>query len=318
MDAVEDGAALAHAEVPPKNKASPGKAAGKFKAKAGFNYGARKQVDNASWFIKIWKLPGMFTRNTLCLLLGLTFCVLISGQSGPIHQVSRVLGSIANVAEATSEQVISGLNTTSNVTQAVVEWARDVAVASSNVVSEAWRGVDLENLEITRVEGSTTVVAGFVFTHWLFTPNGKAAVELPLEQRQFLKTSVEAATSSMPFVSNSKDFHNLSSIFRHLDVKTWVLANGYLHISWRYDVVKYKIQWSNPCWDIVGFDPVKQLRQVQDIIQNVLDNQPSTASSSMSSDVVMAPWTPLYLQAWVRVSAVRFVNGIMYILFDTE
>ena len=299
----------------PSSKAGPkSKAANRFAT----SVAAGKSAARNSWTYWLGKLPGMFTRNSLCLLLGLTFCVLMSGQSGPIRQVSRMLGSIANVAEATSEQVIAGLETSSNVSQAVVQWARDIAVASSNVLSDAWHGVDLKNLEITRSEGSTTVVAGFVFSHWLYTPNGKVVVELPDAQRAFLKQSVDAASASMPFVANSKDFHNVTSVFRHLDVKTWVMANGYLHISWRYDVVEYVVKWSNPTWEITGFDPVQQMKQIQSIIQEVLDNQPGTASQSETKDLVFAPWTPHYVQAWVRISAVRFINGVAYYLFSYE
>lgn len=93
--------------------------------------------------------------------------VLLTGQCGPIMQLSRVAGSIADVTEATSEVAVQATNATSHLTAWATKWMLQQATNGLTAGENVWHGADLTRLEAQRCSGQIVVAGPDTLSVWL-------------------------------------------------------------------------------------------------------------------------------------------------------
>lgn len=122
------------------------------KAKAVAGYTSRARPNSLSLVSRLWKSSACLLK-TFSGLSVLILGALLSGQQGPIHQVARVLGAVADLGEATSIAAVSAINATNNM--ASVASTLVVSAASNGLTAGAnlWHGVDFTNIRAQRCGG---------------------------------------------------------------------------------------------------------------------------------------------------------------------
>ena len=78
--------------------------------------------------------------------MGLLLLALITGQTGPVEHVSRIIGSIADVSVATGQVASLLLNQTGGLAATTSYAVQAVSASTLSVAQAAWAGVDLYNM----------------------------------------------------------------------------------------------------------------------------------------------------------------------------
>lgn len=99
----------------------------------------------------------------------------MSGQQGPIHQVARVLGAVADLGEATSIAAVSAINATNNMASVASTVIVSAACNGLTAGANLWHGVDFTNIRAQRCGGMVVTADIVVFASLVGYPRSSSA-----------------------------------------------------------------------------------------------------------------------------------------------
>lgn len=215
-------------------------------------------------------------------LSGLSFLLavcLFSGQHGPVHQVARVLGAVADLGEATSAAAVQAINATNALASSATAL---VSVATSNGLTAGanlWRGIDLADLRASRCAGSVTAINADFLALWLSTATAQAHFPcLTSNLTSRLIAAARAVDPSLPYTQAISEDLSLDGHFVSVRVAaTW---HDVHRISVHFDgnFLFFEPIWSNPLWTQWGFSLDAERDQILKSLRMLLLELPTAAA----------------------------------------
>jgi len=243
---------------------------------------------------------------TVLLALG----ILHSGQDGPIAQVSRVLGSLADVVETSSKTALLGIEASSNLSYDATLWFREVWGVGMGTVKNALRGVDLVNFTVGRGRGSVVVSTNHVFTDWLETTHGREVVQLPSEATSQMAALANSVSFYMPKLDFDKTVYTPRHRYFHLKASAGYKRSGHLYVEWSGIYADYALQWCNPLWVFLGFPPEIEVDLVTLSLSRLINTTPVV---ELPASVDLTPLLPLGTK--IKASAKRVFYGMCFLIY---
>ncbi len=234
---------------------------------------------------------------------------LLSGQQGPIHQVARVLGAVADLGEATSIAAVNAINATNNM--ASVASTLVVSAASNGLTAGAnlWHGVDFTDVRAKRCGGMVVTADIVVLQAWLDTP--EAAVHFPCINTVLKDRLLAAGTSiaeGLPFTQSITEDLNMSGSFLSLRTSASLVAMDRLQVQFEAVSLHFDLSWANPLWNSWGFDVEAERDQVLTSLRKLLLDIPSTSPQKAFKHIDLEVSLPeLSMPSQVRYRCYRFL-----------
>ena len=237
----------------------------------------------------------------------------MSGQQGPIHQVARVLGAVADLGEATSIAAVSAINATNNM--ASVASTLVVSAASNGLTAGAnlWHGVDFTNIRAQRCGGMVVTADIVVLQAWLDTP--EAAVHFPCISPVLKGRLLAAGTSiaeGLPFTQSITEDLNMSGSFLSLRISASLVAMNRLQVQFEAVSLLFELSWANPLWNTWGFDVEVEREQVLSSLRNLLLDIPTTSPQKAFKHIDIEVSLPeLSMPSQVRYRCYRLLASMV-------
>lgn len=95
---------------------------------------------------------------------------LMSGQQGPIYQVARLVGAVADIGKATSAAAVQALNMTNQMAVAASSLVAVIATNGFSAGANLWQGLDFANIRASRCAGFVLTRDPSVLVAWLNIP----------------------------------------------------------------------------------------------------------------------------------------------------
>ena len=246
-------------------------------------------------------------------LAAIGIAALYSGRDGPIHQVNRVLAASADAVEHSSELLVAALDTTTNLTYTFSSMAIDAATVGKLAAAEFWTGVDLNDLELQRHEGTVKFAYYGMFAKWAHSDLAPSVLNITPQAIEVILSVAESLHVGMPALSSERILYRSSYRYEAVQATGNYLENGYFNLEWKVMEASYNITWANPIWEAAGFDPRQEILQVTSKIQEFFSKMPAPARPHNASDAIIL--LPPY---WTRIIFVvkRWLRVFAHLLFD--
>ena len=239
----------------------PPKAGASAKAKA------RGSRPKSTWFKQTWPrllgLPKFGSAFTFLLV-----AAVISGQSGPLGQVARLLGAVAGVSEAVGNVATAALNSTSALVASASEVAVSMAVNSLNVGQNLWHGVDVFNISTHHCQGHVRVDSSAVLSEWF---ESHAAHMIWPCLNDHISSNIEAAVASislqMPLLTSQTEDIVLAGQYLRLSMHADLTLFGAITVSFDYIKASFDTAWANSLWKSCGFHLGTERDQIRNALQ---------------------------------------------------
>ena len=162
----------------------------------------RKPVTWCSWF---WKSGGKALKRMRALLLW--SCVVYVLAAGPLREmlapIQRLLASTASVGESAAGALSSILDGGAQlVTASTTSAVRAASFNTLGVAHAAWIGVDLVDMNATKIVGRVKGDDASDIEQWLFSENGREVLKGPAEEALlFWRGLLHSQTFRLPVVA---------------------------------------------------------------------------------------------------------------------
>eukprot|EP00438_Fugacium_kawagutii_P028962 Skav210523 [mRNA] locus=scaffold3045:172599:178253:+ [translate_table: standard] len=297
---------------------SPGAGATSSKARAkvaasSWQWGGRRsRFSISSW----WK----WVPTSLKRLSGISLvlcCGLLSGLNGPVHQVARVLGAVADIGEATSAVAVQAINATNALAATA---SALVSVATYNGLSAGanlWHGIDLADLQASRCAGSVSALNRAALAAWLHTANARMhfpCLDDTLAAR--LEAAIYAVNADLPSTQSVAEDLKLQGSFASVRISATWHGLDKLTVQFEAYFLWFVPIWSNPLWTQCGFHLDSERDQILAALRLLLLDLPAApaqrAFQGLELELALAEpvatqWA-LVLQLWRAVTS-RFHGG---------
>ena len=195
--------------------------------------------------------------------MAVTVAACYGGVEGPLVQVARILGIVADLGEATSFAAGQAVNVTGAIAHAATDVITSATSNGLNTAENIWRGVDVQNLNIRRCAGILTVEGEEFLREWL---NTSAAITLVPCMNQGLTDQMLAAIGSislsMTTIQAATEDLQLLTSFNHTKVWAQLLPNGRTQVHYDMVLMTYEACWANPLC-VPTSHPSPQVQQLE-------------------------------------------------------
>ena len=212
----------------------------------------------------------------------LVLCVgLFSGQHGPVYQVARVIGAVADLGEATSAAAVQAINATNALASSA---SALVSVATHNGLTAGanlWHGIDLDDIRAQRCAGAITAANSHFLVAWLHSPAAKLhfpCLDANLTAR--LCAAIHAVNVDLPSTQAvSEDLFIYGSFVSIRVAATW---HDHDKVSIRFDghFLSFMPVWANPIWGKWGFGLESEREQILQALRALLLDLPAAPAQT--------------------------------------
>ena len=221
--------------------------------------------------------------------------VVHSGASGPIGQVSRMMGALADVVEGGSSLALDGLEASAGFTSEVASWSRKALSSGHNVLASFMEGIDIVNVTVERKRARVVTTTGSAFATWVRTAAADRVAGTNVDARLQLAATAEAVSFWMPVVETERVLYSPLFEYGLIGVKAAYLPSGRVEIRWELVTANYVLEWANPLWEALGFNPASEAIAVQKLVHGVVASLPANSDFNVTSDAVVLPVLPAAL-----------------------
>ena len=255
-----------------------------------------------------WLVGGAyFPRGTFWYAAAVVCVALLSGHSGPVAQVSRMLGSVASVAEASSTAAGAVITAGANMTEVVSVAFVGAAQNSLTLAGDMWFGIDIHNIAMRRIDGTIDSVDGTLLCKWLSSDVGRRVVPVPAGFLDILTDVVSSVSSTLTAVARSDTLLDWHGQYHSIHAESSILTFGKIRLKWQWTALNFSLQWSNPLWELCEFDTQKEGQQIINRLQSTISAMTPVVVAVSPAEVELAEvelWrvllARLYAQArWV-------------------
>ena len=219
--------------------------------------GKAKASASASWALpsfRLWKPANWMMRGAGSFLSVLLVAALLSGASGPVGQVARMLGSAAMFSEAAADNAVAVLNATGRMAASVSELAVSALGNSMALGETAWHGVDIYSVAAKKCVVHLTADSEIVLIEWL--KSNEASILVPCISNDVVsavQAAANAVTHGLPEAETTTE--NLLMLGNYSEVHLQAVLNDVGQVQVRFTIVgvNFRILWSNPIWETFEF-----------------------------------------------------------------
>lgn len=239
------------APIPPQSRA-------RARGAALFASGGRPNNPFLISFKWLWRRQSVFSLLCLLCLWGA-----LGGSNGFLYQFARFAGAALEFGETTSIAAGQALNLTGTVAATASTILSSAAVNGLSAADNAWRGVDIYDLESHRCAGQLTVEGEEVLTAWVADNTSHILIPCLTETLvSHLKAAVQSVSVSMPGFQTAHEELFLTHSFNHTKVHAFILPSGLIQLGFDHISMDYSLQWANPFWAQLGLDVAMERDQV--------------------------------------------------------
>ena len=275
----------------------------KAKAEASYGKGVLRTKTWTKWFWQVVRKRAMGRFSFCCFFLAFAS---LGGSSGLLSQLASFTGAALSLGETTSMAAGQAMNLTGIVASSASQM---VVAATSNgltAAANAWRGIDILDLQTQRCSGLVTVDGDEVLREW-FASNFSTTL-IPCLTAQLQEQMLAAASSvnlGMPTAQTATEHLELAARFDALKVWGQLLPSGKIQITFEMVRMEYALAWSNPLWAHLSLDVQSERTQVLQALRRTLLElpRPSPVPSLPEVEMQVALSWPLArakFKAWLR------------------
>ena len=236
-----------------------------------------------------WSLLIGAPRHVPIFVLGIMTAVLMSRHEGPLYQVTRGLGAVASLTEATTGAVIDLVTASGEATSTMRSWVVDAMGTSASLSAELWGGIELREVTLSTTSGFAVADAPEALRAWFGQPEGRRLLDNHSEVRSAVDDAIAGLLLGMPAVSVRRQFYDHLRTFGHYQITATAAAGGKASLSWEIAMANFTVHWSNPMWSWLDWQDPGNASQAAPIITQYLENLPRAPSPRPASFLVEAP-----------------------------
>jgi hypothetical protein len=261
---------------------------------------ANQKAKGDSWWKWLsWGVKAAWPKASGTLLVLLLLGVLLSGQHGPITQLSRLLGSVATLSEAAAFTGAGVFNATGSVASSVSSLALAAVWQSMKLSESAWRGVDILDVVAQRCDGHVAVDGSMVLRFWLnSTPVQTMAPCLLGPMHLRLLEAAQAISQDVPSFSLEVQEVNVSGSYGLMKIAARMASSGHLVLDYTMVNITFQAEWSNPVWSSLELPLRSEQSQVLSHLQAVENSLPVKIHTL--SDAALAHLAPFSTRMWTQ------------------
>ena len=216
----------------------------------------------------------------------LLVAALLSGASGPVGQVARMLGSAAMFSEAAADNAVAVLNATGRMAASVSELAVSALGNSMALGETAWHGVDIYSVSAKKCVVHLTADSEIVLIEWL--KSNEASILVPCISNDVVsavQAAANAVTHGLPEAETTTE--NLHMLGNYSEVHLQAVLNDVGQVQVRFTIVgvNFRILWSNPIWETFEFAKDAERMQVLRQLEVIKDLIPSRKLNWTSEEI---------------------------------
>ena len=205
----------------------------------------------------------------------LAVVALITDRSGPVAQVSALLGSMARVSHAAADVVESGASLIGNSTAAVSLVAASATATTLGIMSESWRGVDLLNISVELKHGAIMSFDGSDLQAWARHFARQLEDVLPPEAVRSLIDDAHMTGIAYPLTAKADQSLQAQGSYVEWVYELRLLPSGYVGAQWSATRARFEPRWSNPLWELLEVPIESEAAQVLLRLQAALNATPA-------------------------------------------
>ncbi len=225
----------------------------------------------------------------------------MGGDRGLLTSFATFSGAALQLGEASSIAAGQALNLTGMVAASATDVVSAVATNGLTAADNAWRGVDVLELEATRCSALLTMDGSEVLQEWFAHPMSNTLVPcLSDSLRAHLLAAASTVSFGMPLVQFADENVTLHSNFDSLKVWGQLLPTGKVQLTFELIRMSYTLAWSNPFWDHFHLDVQTERPQILRSLRRTLHElpQPTAPLQQPALDLQVSFSWPV--RVWLR------------------
>ena len=199
----------------------------------------------------------------------------LGGNSSFLAQFAAFSGAALQLGESTSIAAGQAINLTGVVAASATDVVSAVTSNGLTAAANAWRGVDILDLQAQRCTALLTLDGGEVLQEWFDKPASVVMVPClnPVLRHQLLATA-ESVSLGMPAAQFMDEVIKLDTSFESIKVWGQLLPSGKLQLTFELIHLSYHLAWSNPLWDQFQLDVQMERSQILRSLRRTLIELP--------------------------------------------
>jgi len=193
---------------------------------------------------------------------------------GPVTQLTKMLGSAARITDEGSDMVVGLMRSTGEMSWAARTMVVDVLAATSGVAREAWDGVQLVNVTITRESGHFVADGPEVLERWILTPEAFALMSEDVELTRLSVAALHGVAFGLPSVMRSSSGSDHFSQYSYHELQAISTSRAQTVLTWTMVRANFTTQWANMLWDLLELAPTVNMTLVHNLLQDHLSEWP--------------------------------------------
>ena len=248
----------------------------------------------------------------------------LGGERGLLASFATFSGAALQLGEASSIAAGQALNLTGMVAASATDVVSAVATNGLTAADNAWRGVDILELEATRCSALLTMDGSEVLQEWFLHPMSNTLVPcLSDSLRAHLLAAAATVSFGMPLVQFADENVSLNSRFDSLKVWGQLLPTGKVQLTFELIRMSYTLAWSNPLWDQFHLDVQTERPQILRSLRRTLHElpQPTVPLQQPALDLQVSfswPMLRARCRAWLRRVLMELTTICWFWLVETS
>jgi len=182
-----------------------------------------------------------------------------------------MLGAAASVSESFGELAATIVMRTSALSTSFF----DATSTSLDAMTNAWRGIDLTQLEVRQARGRVSADAPEVISLWLASKAGRIVHQCQDEAVLLFWLSVlESVSTEMPTLQSQRASLVANGSFVSSAVMVNYLISGHVAFQYDFSQVHFLPRWVNPLWEMWGSAVEQESPQIERMLEHVLSAVP--------------------------------------------
>ena len=224
-------------------------------------------------------------------------------------QLTRVIGSVAVLGEASARTAAQALNATTSIVASASELLVRTAENSLNLTANVWHGVDVFEIVAQRCAGRLAGDSADIVAEWLHSYEAKRLLPcLSPPLADALSMAARSVHAGLPFLETHLEDLNASGTYGAVHLEARILISGQLQLRFDTSNLTFSVAWANPLWELAAFETSVEKEQIMKAISSVLIRMPSKGFAWQESDVAASSWL-----MWLEGKLWRVVR-LMWIL----
>ena len=214
-----------------------------------------------AWWSRVPSLPKLSGCCGGWVSLFLVWSVSVPGFLATIARFTHSFVTFSNdFGQAVSVVAQSGANVTGAASTVVTSFA----YSSLDLVTEAWRGIDLHDLRIV-ASGTEVWTDDFPSLYqWLNSSVGRSATGWPSQMCEQLFPYVHLLSPHTPQLELTDQVLHAAGRFLQWRVSMLWYPGPWVHLRWELIQADFNVSWANPFWSLLELPTDTEVGQMQD------------------------------------------------------